>query len=168
MKRETMLEEAIQFATQMHEGQLRKYTYEPYIEHPVAVADLVEEYMDARRCVYDDDAIMTAMTIAVLHDVVEDTEATMEDIVELFGEEVATGVWFLTKCPDYVGNRATRKKICEDRLASAPEIVRIIKAFDMQHNSLTLERDDPAFYKVFVRESESLLGAMELEHILPK
>lgn len=91
-------------------GQLRKYTYEPYIEHPVAVADLVEEYMDARRCVYDDEAIMTAMTIAVLHDVVEDTEATMEDIVELFGEEVATGVWFLTKCPDYVGNRATRKR----------------------------------------------------------
>ena len=168
MKTETILEEAIPFATQMHEGQLRKYTHEPYIEHPLAVADLVEEYMVARRCVYDDDAIMTAMAIAVLHDVVEDTEATMEDIVELFGEEVATGVWFLTKCPDYVGNRATRKKICEDRLASAPEIVKIIKAFDMQHNSLTLERDDPAFYKVFVREAESLLAAMKLEHILPK
>ena len=163
-----MLEEATRYATKMHEGQLRKYTHEPYIEHPLDVADLVKEYMDARRCVYDDDDIMTAMTVAVLHDVVEDTEATMEDIVELFGEEVATGVWFLTKCPDYVGNRATRKKICEDRLASAPEIVKIIKSFDLQHNSLTLERDDPAFYKVFVRESESLLTAMKLEHILPK
>ena len=158
-----MLEEATRYATKMHEGQLRKYTHEPYIEHPLAVADLVKEYMDARRCVYDDDAIMTAMTVAVLHDVVEDTEATMEDIVELFGEEVATGVWFLTKCPDYVGNRATRKKICEDRLASAPEIVKIIKNCDMYHNSLSIEEHDPNFYTLFKKETASLLTAMKID-----
>ena len=153
-----MVVEAIDFATKMHEGQVRKYTGEPYIEHPIAVADFVVAYMEEED--FTEEEIFTAMTIAVLHDTVEDTDATMEDIVELFNEEVAKGVWFLTKCPDYVGNRRTRKKICEDRLSSAPLIVRLIKTFDMYHNSLTLERDDPKFYKVFMIESESLLERM--------
>ena len=161
-----MLVQAIEFATEMHKGQVRKYTGEAYITHPVAVADLVEEHMNANG--YSDDEIMDAMAIAVLHDTVEDTEATMEDIEHIFGTGIATGVWFLTKCPDYVGNRRIRKKICEDRLARAPKIIKIIKTFDMYHNSLTLERDDPKFYKVFMVETASLLRAMNTTEIFPK
>jgi len=161
-----MLVDAIQFATKMHEGQVRKYTHEPYIEHPIAVADLVEEYMTAND--FTEDEILMAMTVAVLHDTVEDTDATMEDIFQMFNEEIAAGVWFLTKCPDYVGNRRIRKKICEDRLARAPRIIQIIKTFDMLHNSKTLERDDPKFYKVFMVETASLLSAMNTTEIFPK
>ena len=161
-----MLVEAIMFATEMHKGQVRKYTGEAYITHPVAVADLVEEYMDANG--YSEDEIMDAMTIAVLHDTVEDTEATEEDIFQMYGADIASGVWFLTKCPDYVGNRRIRKKICEQRLARAPQIIKIIKTFDMYHNSLTLERDDPKFYKVFMVETASLLSAMNTTEIFPK
>ena len=158
-----MLVDAIQFATKMHEGQVRKYTYEPYIEHPIAVADLVEEYMTAND--FTEDEILMAMTVAVLHDTVEDTDATMEDIFQMFNEEIAAGVWFLTKCPDYVGNRRIRKKICEDRLARAPRIIQIIKTFDMLHNSKTLERDDPNFYEVFKVETARLLIAMNTTEI---
>ena len=161
-----MLVEAIQFATKMHKGQVRKYTGEDYITHPVAVADLVEEYMDENG--FTEDEIMDAMTIAVLHDTVEDTDATEEDIYQMYGADIATGVWFLTKCPDYVGNRATRKQLCEDRLALAPEIIKIIKTFDMYHNSLTLERDDPKFYEVFMVETARLLKAMNTTEIFPK
>ena len=159
--------DTLRFATLAHKGQYRKYTGEEYITHPIAVADLVEQYMDLQGT-FSEEEIQTAIQIALLHDTVEDTDTTIETIQNLFGFKVAQGVWFLTKCPDFVGNRAERKLLCETRLAQAPEIVKIIKSFDLQHNSLTLERDDPSFYKVFVRESESLLTAMKLEHILPK
>ena len=67
------------------------------------------------------------MVVAALHDTVEDTVATIETIAEIFCEEVAKGVWFLTKVPDFVGNRAERKALCEARLAAAPRIIQIIR-----------------------------------------
>ena len=69
---------AYEFGAAAHEGQTRK-TGEPYISHPVAVAQsLAEMYLDS-------EAIMAA----ILHDTVEDTEATLEEIEEKFGREVA-------------------------------------------------------------------------------
>ena len=69
---------AYEFGAAAHEGQTRK-TGAPYISHPVAVAQsLAEMYLDS-------EAIMAA----ILHDTVEDTEATLAQIEEEFGEEVA-------------------------------------------------------------------------------
>jgi (p)ppGpp synthase/HD superfamily hydrolase len=69
---------AYEFGAAAHEGQTRK-TGEPYISHPVAVAQsLAEMYLDS-------EAIMAA----ILHDTVEDTDATLEQIEEKFGHEVA-------------------------------------------------------------------------------
>ena len=163
MRNHNMLVQAIQFATEMHKGQVRKYTGEPYVEHPIAVADLVEEYLDAND--YSDEDIIYAMTVAVLHDTVEDTVATIETIAEIFGEEVAKGVWFLTKVPDFVGNRAERKALCEARLAAAPRIIQIIKTFDMKHNSLSIKQYDPKFWDLFQKETDSLLSAMKTTEI---
>lgn len=159
----TMIVKALQFAQEMHKGQVRKYTGEDYVNHPVAVADLVELYLEENG--YTDEEITTAIAVAILHDTVEDTPATHEDIEVVFGEEVAKGVWFLTKVPNYVGNRATRKKMCEARLAQAPEIIRIIKTFDMMHNSYSIEEHDPKFFKLFQKETKSLLKAMKTEYI---
>ena len=69
---------AYEFGAAAHEGQSRK-TGEPYITHPVAVAqELAEMHLDS-------EAIMAA----ILHDTVEDTEATLDEIEERFGKEVA-------------------------------------------------------------------------------
>jgi guanosine-3',5'-bis(diphosphate) 3'-pyrophosphohydrolase len=69
---------AYEFGADAHEGQTRK-SGEPYITHPVAVAqELAEMHLDAQ-----------AITAAILHDTVEDTEASLADITEAFGEEVA-------------------------------------------------------------------------------
>jgi len=155
--------EALKFATEMHEGQIRKYDGGAYIEHPIAVADLVEEHMDFMG--FEEEAVQTAIQIAILHDTVEDTPATIEMIEEKFGTEIAQGVWFLTKCPDYVGNRAVRKKICEARLANAPEVIKIIKTFDMMHNATTIAENDPKFWEVFKKETIELLKAMETQSI---
>ena len=163
IERELSMYEALKFATEMHEGQTRKYNGGAYINHPIAVADLVEEYMDLNG--FEEEAVMTAMQIAILHDTVEDTPATMEMVEEKFGTEIAQGVWFLTKCPDYAGNREVRKKICEARLANAPEVIKIIKTFDMMHNATTIAENDPKFWEVFKKETIELLKAMKTQSI---
>jgi (p)ppGpp synthase/HD superfamily hydrolase len=142
----------------MHEGQIRKYTGEPYVEHCIEVALLVESVLEGRG--YSESDIDYATSVAVLHDTVEDTAATFEMITERFGEKVAEGVWYLTKTPGFVGNRATRKTLCAARLALAPEIIKIIKTCDMFHNSLSIEEFDPTFWKTFSAETETLLEAM--------
>jgi len=155
---------ALEFATKMHEGQVRKYTGEEYITHPVAVADIVEIYLDKKG--YTEEEIMMAIEVAILHDTVEDTVATMETVEGFFGPEVAKGVWFLTKTPDYVGNRKFRKELCEARLREAPEIIRIIKTCDMFHNSLSIEEHDPKFWNLFKEETVSLLIAMDTLEVM--
>jgi len=156
--------EALKFATKMHEGQVRKYTGEEYITHPVAVADIVEIYLDKKG--YSEEDITMAIQVALLHDTVEDTVATMEDIEEKFGAEIAKGVWFLTKTPNYVGNRKFRKELCEARLREAPEIIRILKTADMFHNSLSIEEHDPKFWNLFKEETVSLLIGMNTLEVM--
>ena len=153
---------ALEFATKMHKGQVRKYTGEEYITHPVA--DIVEAYLDRKG--FTEEEIMMAIEVAILHDTVEDTEATMESVEGFFGPEVAKGVWFLTKTPNYVGNRKFRKELCEARLREAPEIVRIIKTADMFHNSLSIEEHDPKFWNLFKEETVSLLIAMDTLEVM--
>lgn len=70
---------AIEFAAKAHEGAVRKGTQIPYITHPIEVATIVSEMTD------DEDVIIAAL----LHDVIEDTSYTAEDIAALFGERAA-------------------------------------------------------------------------------
>lgn len=76
----TILDKAIEFATQAHAGQVRKGTSIPYILHPLEAAAICA-------IVTDDLEVLSA---AVLHDVVEDTSATVDKIEQQFGARVAT------------------------------------------------------------------------------
>ena len=71
--------QAVDFATEYHKGQFRKYGGEEYITHPIAVADAVAR-------VTNDLEVIAA---AVLCHVAEDTDATIEQIKEIFGERVS-------------------------------------------------------------------------------
>jgi (p)ppGpp synthase/HD superfamily hydrolase len=73
------LESAIAYAMRAHSGQTRKGEDIPYIVHPLAVALLLARHG------FDEDVVIGG----VLHDVVEDTDATLDDIAELFGDSVA-------------------------------------------------------------------------------
>lgn len=163
---ERALLDSLSFATKMHEGQTRKWSDTPYMTHPIAVANLVADYLDSKD--YPTETVDYAVTVALLHDVVEDTESSIEDIEERYGKEIAKGVWFLTKVPNFVGNRAERKLLDQERLANAPEVVRIIKTFDMKHNSITIEDNDPKFWELFKSETKSLLAAMQTEYLFPE
>jgi len=143
------------WATKKHEGQIRKYTGEPYIEHPIAVSELVREHGLSE----------TAIIAAILHDTVEDTEATMEEVVKLFGEDVAEYVWYLTKPPEFVGDRAKRKEHDRNRLALAPEEVKFIKFYDILHNAGSIKKHDPDFYATWKYEMQLLFLAMDIHSL---
>jgi (p)ppGpp synthase/HD superfamily hydrolase len=76
------VEEALEFATKAHEGQFRKITYEPYINHPIMVSNLSKYF-------YHSDNTETVEIAALLHDTVEDTEVKLNDVYNRFGYNVA-------------------------------------------------------------------------------
>lgn len=125
------LRSAYEYAREMHEGQLRE-SGEPYITHPLAVATiLVDLGMDT-------DAICAAL----LHDVVEDTAATYDDVKKRFGADVANlvdGVTKLDKIKLASKEEQQAENIRKIFLSMAKDIrVIIIKLADRLHNMRTL------------------------------
>ncbi len=123
--------EAYKFGLAAHEGQTRK-TGEPYITHPVAVAqELAEMHLDS-------EAIMAA----ILHDTVEDTAATLEEIEEQFGNEVALlvdGVSKLDQIQFHSRAEAQAESFRKMMLAMIEDIrVILVKLADRLHNMQTL------------------------------
>jgi (p)ppGpp synthase/HD superfamily hydrolase len=153
------LQHALEYATFAHHGQVRKFTGEPYIGHPVAVAALTKKALEFYG--YDKDIVILAMKCALLHDVVEDTKVSIEDIQSSFGDKVAQGVWFLTDPDKFVGNRATRKALTRARLACAPKYIKLVKIADIEHNSLSIKKYDPDFFKVFLKETTELMKVLQ-------
>lgn len=139
---------ALAFATNAHAGQVRKYSGEPYITHPIAVAEIV-------RRVTDDPEMIAA---ALLHDVVEDTPFTIDKIAFQFGERVALLVSDLTDVSRPAdGNRATRKRIDREHTAKAHPDAKTVKLADLIHNTDDITRNDPGFAKVYLAEKHLLL-----------
>lgn len=126
------VEDAFQYARGHHEGQLRK-DGSPYITHPLEVAHLVAELgLDA-------DSVMAAL----LHDTIEDTDATHEEVAKRFGETVADLVEGVTKL-NKVKYTSTEEKQMENLrkmlMAMAQDVrVILIKICDRVHNIRTLE-----------------------------
>ena len=143
---------ALVVAAAAHEGQVRKYTGEAYITHPMAVAETLLEYG------IEDPEMHAA---ALLHDVVEDTEMTIEDVRAEFGVRVSIIVNGLTKLELPGVPRAKRKQIEALRLAKASASVQTIKYADLLHNMKSIVVHDPKFAKVFLREARVLHDVME-------
>ncbi len=134
------IEEALRFATEAHEGQYRK-SGEPYIIHPILVAAITAY-------VTDDETMVVA---ALLHDVVEDTDKSVDDIRTHFGDEVVKLVEGLTKIvairsEELIPSHSDEKLITSALsfrkmlIASIKDVrVLIIKLCDRLHNMLTLD-----------------------------
>jgi len=153
------LDYALRYAARAHgyNFQTRKYTGEPYIVHPINVARLVAE-------VFPDVDMIAA---AYLHDVVEDTPISQQDIDTDFGFRIARYVRGLTDQftdPATCGNRATRKTLELQRLSMESFEVQTIKVADMCDNACTIFKHDPNFSKVFAQEKARLLDALTLAH----
>ena len=150
---EEKLQEAIKFATEAHGDQKRKYTGEPYITHPIAVMEIVRE----------DHHTEEMLIAAVLHDTVEDTPVTIEDIKTKFGTKVAelvNGLTDVSKPED--GNRKTRKAMDRAHLAKQNAEVQTIKLADLIHNTMSIGLYDPHFFKVYKEEKIKILDVLKL------
>ncbi len=143
---------AMEFAARAHHGQLRKYTGEPYIVHPVGVAAIVST-------VTCDEEILAA---ALLHDTVEDVEdVTLDIVANEFGARVGSFVDDLTdisKPED--GNRKTRKRIDLRHTAYASPEAKTVKLADLIHNSISIVEHDKNFAVVYMKEKQRLLEVL--------
>lgn len=145
-----------------HKGQTRKYTGEAYFTHCEAVAELVEDfYVNVLKTSAPEEVIAAAF----LHDVVEDTDATFDMVMDICGEETTRLIYYLTKPPAFAGNRAHRKLIYNSKLALAPEAAQIIKFFDMLHNHSSIKEYDPSLWSTWKEETKRALTAMEIHNI---
>jgi (p)ppGpp synthase/HD superfamily hydrolase len=149
----TIVERARVFATAAHAavGQVRKYTFEPYIVHPAEVAKIVRDAGGS-------EAMVAA---AWLHDTVEDTGVTIETIRAEFGVEVAELVGWLTDVsrPEH-GNRAHRKALDRAHSAAAPAEAQTVKLADLIANTRSIMMHDVAFAKTYLEEKRLLLAVM--------
>ncbi len=130
-----MLREAAGLAREAHEGQKRK-TGEPYILHPIAVAEIAAEELQLGAA---------PVMAAFLHDVVEDTPYTLEDIRKRFGEDVAFLVSVVTKRKKKVYESSKQVDNYRQILDSVKYDVRaiLIKLADRLHNMRTLSSMRP-------------------------
>jgi len=147
---ENRLLKAVEFATVAHGDQKRKYTFEPYMVHPLRVA------MRAWERGIGIDAVIGA----ILHDVVEDTNVSLVDIEITFGPTVAAVVSGLTEAslglkgqPEW--NRQARKELDRQKLAEEPPVVQELKLLDLIDNMATVPVSD-GFLWVFIKEAKAL------------
>jgi RelA/SpoT family (p)ppGpp synthetase len=150
---EALLASAFDFAYQLHEGQFRA-SGEPYIIHPIAVADLLR----------DIGASAGVIAAGFLHDVVEDTDVTPEEIEEHFGAEVRALVEGVTKLGGIHFTNHTEAQAENLRrmfLAMASDIrVVLVKLADRLHNMRTLGALKPEKQQRIARETREIYAPL--------
>ena len=140
---------AFEYADKCHEGQKRK-SGEPYIIHPLAVAQIVADQK------LDSESIIAAL----LHDVIEDTEATHEDVAKLFSPTIANlveGVSKLTRIQYATKEDEQMENLRKMLFAMSKDIrVILIKVSDRLHNMRTMEYQTPP------KQKQKSLETMEI------
>lgn len=149
-----IVEKARIFATAAHAAidQRRKYTEEPYIVHPKQVADFVANVPGSTP---------EMVAAAWMHDVLEDTSVTPEVMRAEFGDTVTDLVlWVTDVSKKEDGNRATRKAIDRQHIASAPGEAQTVKLADIISNCSSIMMHDEDFAKVYFEEKRLLLEVL--------
>ena len=160
---ETLLEKIKQFADRAHGEQMRKYTPERYIVHPVRVMESVKKYTN-------DDSVLAA---ALLHDVLEDTATTKEQIEEFLNTVMSneqskrvvrlvlelTDVYTKSRYPQW--NRYTRKRKETARLEKTSAEAQTVKYADLIDNMKEIVNQDPDFAKRYLGEAKNLLKRLK-------
>lgn len=117
-----MINKAIYFATKAHEGQVRKVSQSPFILHPLAVGCILADAGEP------EDTIIAG----ILHDTVEDTDVTLNDIKEIFNENIANLVAGCSENKELSWEQRKQQTIAD--LETASEAICIVTCADKIHN----------------------------------
>lgn len=140
---------ARQFAMAALEGKLRAYNQGSAFEHAERVYCMVLESIHSSEL---------AACVALLHDVVEDSSVTIEEIRDRFGESVAIGVLALTNA--IVGNRSARHRLNVERLSAATGYIQTIKCCDIIDNVPSIAAQNSKFSALYVNEKAEIIRHM--------
>jgi (p)ppGpp synthase/HD superfamily hydrolase len=146
-----VVKKAIQFATDYHSGQKRKYSGEEYISHPKEVMEIL-----LRGLPHVTDEILAA---AVLHDVLEDTAISLERLQAEFGFVIASYVQELTE-PKSDFPRWKRKRDEARRLGNTSWEAQTIKYADIISNMKDIWQKDPEFAPKYALEKRWAISEM--------
>lgn len=166
-----MTNEFLEFATQKHQGQVRKYTNEPYINHPINVANIFEEMKNKEPLFVFSEYRESFLSlcdrlknISYLHDVVEDTDTTLDEIKEKFGDYYAHCVKFLTNISTKEdGNRKQRKEKDLQHILSGPMDSILVKIADVIDNCKDIVQKDIDFAKVYLNEKYKFMQQVQYQ-----
>lgn len=137
------------FALAKHEGQVRRHDGKPYISHLDGVASILREHG------YTAPEVIAA---AFLHDTLEKTDTTLEELIEKFGMVVAELVFWLTDTEK--GSREARALEAAWRLSRAPWNAKLIKLADIIDNGTAIIMCNPDFGPTFLDEKRLQLKKM--------
>lgn len=162
VQRSTLVERAVAFATERHSGQVRKYTGEPYVSHCLEVLEIVRSVGMGE----------VDQAVAVLHDTVEDTGTTLEELDRAFGDDVGSGVWELTDCqhrPETAYRakgmkRSERKALDREHLSKISPSGQSIKLADVISNAGSIKSHDPDFWTKYQEELLMLVPLLTKGH----
>lgn len=153
------LRQVLQFATQAHAGQTRS-SGEPYISHPISVAQTVEKHKKSKNL----DALIAA---AYLHDTIEDTDTTHEDLEKMFGGLVASLVQELTSDKEQISRvgktEYLSKKMAHD-MSSYALVIKLADRLDNVQDITTAKT--PAWRAKYREETERILDYIEKNRVL--
>lgn len=148
-----LIMDAYIFAKEKHEGQFRK-SKDPYIQHPLEVAYMLAELHSSP----------TTIAAGLLHDVLEDTDVSKEQLIEKFGEDVVTIVDGVTKIGKlkYLTKEKTLAKTHQKILLAMAKDIRVVlvKLLDRVHNMRTLEFQTPEKQKKIAQETMDLYAPL--------
>lgn len=145
--------QAVLFAFNAHKGQVRKDSKLPFIIHPLRVSELVLKNWKNHPCVE------LMRIVAILHDTIEDTSVTYEDILEKFGKEIADMVREVSE--EQVGSIEEMHKKYLLKLISSSDCAKIVKLCDIRDN--VEDTDDKIKWKKFLLKSKKVLENLKLE-----
>ncbi len=144
-----LVDKAKAFAKERHASQTRKYSGEPYAQHLRSVVQLLNGYRITAEPV---------LAAAWLHDTVEDTHTTMQEILKEFGSEVAELVYWMTDTEE--GDQETRSRMIAWRLGRAPWEAKMLKLADIIDNCRNVSIHDGEVATAYMAEKRQVLTEM--------
>jgi (p)ppGpp synthase/HD superfamily hydrolase len=137
------------WAVRAHHGQFRKFSGQPYVEHPKRVAQIILRYKESAN-------LDTLLAAALLHDTLEDTSTTTEDLFYEFGPEVTNLVVELST-PEEV-TKDDKKKYLAQKMSGMTSYALVIKLADRLENCSDLRHTNKEFRRSYVKETKYIIS----------